>query len=388
MNDAAPGSEPESEPRSESGSTQSDGSPWSSGGGWRSPLPLPTCHRPEWAEQVARVPYGDLAIAAAAWGEEHGITPAATDERRLVLLAIDVQNTFCLPDFELFVGGASGRGAVEDSQRLCEFVYRQLPNLTAIVPTLDTHGALQIFHPHFWCDRQGHPPAPMTQIDAASVASGQWRVNPAVAIALAGTASTHLAPETLTPDLIEAHGLHYVRQLEQAGKFPLTVWPYHSMLGGVGHALVAAFEAACFFHAIARHSPTRFDLKGDHPLTEHYSALGPEVAITANGSPLGTRNDRLLDFLLGFDAIAVAGQAKSHCVAWTVADLLARIQGIDPALAGRVYLLEDCMSPVVVPGVVDFSEAAEAAFERFAAAGMHRVRSTDPLDHWPGLRDR
>ncbi|MCG9883976.1 MAG: isochorismatase [Cyanobacteria bacterium] len=343
----------------------------------RSRLPLPPCHRPEWTEQVARVPYQELAIAAAAWRDQYAIAPADRDDHRLVLLAIDVQNTFCLPDFELFVGGRSGRGAIDDSRRLCEFVYHNLPHLTAIVPTLDTHGALQIFHPHFWCDRDGNPPAPMTQIDAAAVESGQWQVNPAIAAAL-GT----------TPDDLARHGLHYVKTLEQAGKFPLTIWPYHSMLGGVGHALVAAFEAACFFHAIARHSPTRFDLKGDHPLTEHYSALGPEVAIAADGAPLGLANKRLLDYLLEFDAIAIAGQAKSHCVAWTIADLLARIQAIDPALAGRVYLLEDCMSPVVVPGIVDFSDAAEAAFAQFAAAGMHRVRSTDPPETWPGWGDR
>jgi hypothetical protein len=37
----------------------------------------------------------------------------------------------------------------------------------------------------------------------------------------------------------------------------------------------------------------------------------------------------------------------------------------------------------VIPGVVDFSEQAEAAFARFAEAGMHRVRSTDPIWEWP-----
>lgn len=75
--------------------------------------------------------------------------------------------------------------------------------------------------------------------------------------------------------------------------------------------------------------------------------------------------------------MVIAGQAKSHCVAWTVDDLLTEIQAIDPALAQKIYLLEDCMSPVVVPGVVDFSEPAEAAFQRFAAAGMQVIRSTD-----------
>ena len=83
----------------------------------------------------------------------------------------------------------------------------------------------------------------------------------------------------------------------------------------------------------------------------------------------------LVEHLRGFDAVYVAGQAKSHCVAWTVDDLLR----LAPDLAPRLYLLEDCTSPVVVPGVVDFTAQADAAFARFAKAGVHVVRSTEPI---------
>ena len=44
-----------------------------------------------------------------------------------------------------------------------------------------------------------------------------------------------------------------------------------------------------------------------------------------------------------------------------------------------MVLLDDCTSPVVVPGVVDFTDAAEEAYARFAAAGVRRALSTDPL---------
>jgi len=57
----------------------------------------------------------------------------------------------------------------------------------------------------------------------------------------------------------------------------------------------------------------------------------------------------------------------------------------DRELAQKTYLLEDCTSPVVVPGVTDYTEKADAAFARFAAAGMHVVRSTDPIESWPGI---
>ena len=151
------------------------------------------------------------------------------------------------------------------------------------------------------------------------------------------------------------------------------------MLGGIGHALVPAVEEAVFFHGVARYSSPEFQMKGDNPLTEHYSMLGPEVTEGPDGDRLGGINRGLIERLLSFDAVVVAGQAKSHCIAWTIDDLLEEERG----LAERTYLLEDCTSPVVVPGVIDYTDEADAAFERYAEAGMHVVRSTTPIEQWP-----
>jgi nicotinamidase-related amidase len=86
-----------------------------------------------------------------------------------------------------------------------------------------------------------------------------------------------------------------------------------------------------------------------------------------------------------YDAVIITGQAKSHCVAWTVSDLLDAINRHDKTLTGKVYILEDCSSPVVIPGVIDYTEQAEGAFQRFAEAGMHLVQSTQPMGYWPGI---
>ena len=75
----------------------------------------------------------------------------------------------------------------------------------------------------------------------------------------------------------------------------------------------------------------------------------------------------------------IAGQAKSHCVAWTIEDLLADPTVQERRLEEKVYLLEDCTSPVVVPGSVDYTDEADAAFARFAEAGAHLVRSDVPM---------
>jgi nicotinamidase-related amidase len=107
--------------------------------------------------------------------------------------------------------------------------------------------------------------------------------------------------------------------------------------------------------------------------------LAPEVFTNQLGERIANKNDSLIQHLLGADRLIIAGQAQSHCVAWTVSDLLTEINAIDPQLAKKVYLLADCTSPVVIPGVVDYTEQAEAAYQRFADAGMNIVRSTDNL---------
>ena len=107
------------------------------------------------------------------------------------------------------------------------------------------------------------------------------------------------------------------------------------MLGGIGHALVPAVEEAMFFHAIARRSQTNFQIKGGNPLTENYSIFKPEVLDTDGGSAIAQKNSRFLEHLLNFDAVVIAGQAKSHCVAWTIDDLLNEIKAQDETLSLR-----------------------------------------------------
>jgi nicotinamidase-related amidase len=339
-----------------------------------SPLAIPPHFDPDAVGRVWRVPYEERASEARAWAAEHDLRPAAEDSFRVCLLIVDAQNTFCVPGFELFVAGRSGTGAVDDNRRLCEFIYRNLATITQIYPSLDTHEAMQIFHPIWLIDDDGNHPAPYTLVSAEDVASGRWRMNPAVAEAIG-----------LDVDYAQRHLEHYTRRLAAGGKFDLTIWPYHSMLGGIGHALASSVEEAIFFHSLARYSQPAFQVKGDNPLTEHYSMLGPEVKEGPDGDRLDSQNTELMDALLTFDVVVVAGQAKSHCVAWTIDDLLSGDEETVRRLAKQTYLLEDCTSPVVVPGVVDYTESADAAFSRFEAAGLHVVRSTDPIESWAGV---
>jgi nicotinamidase-related amidase len=329
-------------------------------------LPIPEFFDAGKVGSVWRVRYEERAGQARDWARLHGLQPASADRTRSWLMLVDVQNTFCIPDFELYVGGRSGRGAVEDNVRLCEFIYRNLGSITHITATMDTHKTMQVFHAVFFVDADGSHPAPYTDIHASELRHGKWKFNPALASQFG-----------IAPDYGQQMMIHYAEELERKGKYALTIWPYHAMLGGIGHALVSSVEEALFFHSIARTAQYETEIKGDKPFTENYSIVGPEVLTGPMGETLGARTARFIENLQQFDRLIIAGQAKSHCVAWTVSDLLDDIHETDPELAKKIYLLEDCTSPVVVPGVVDHTDAANAAFQRFASAGMNIVRSTE-----------
>jgi nicotinamidase-related amidase len=310
-------------------------------------------------EDAARV-----AEAAEAHRRVHGVRPARDDRRRIAVLAIDCQVAFCIPGASLFVPGA-----VEDTRRAIGWLYANVDRLTTLVFTLDTHSAFQVFHPAAWVDADGAHPAPFTVIHAEDVRRGRWR--------------PRLQPEGFED--WRAACVEYCEGLEAGGRYVLTVWPYHALLGGVGHALVPALQEAALFHGFVRETDPLFELKGRSPVTENYSALAPEVR-RLQGRTVGVFNGRLFDLLLSHDRVYVFGQAKSHCVLFTLRDLLAECRARDPRLLDRLFVLEDAMSPVTppplepLPPALDFPRVADAGLREMAAAGMHLVRTTDPLD--------
>lgn len=337
-------------------------------------LPIPPHFDPLKVGEIWKVDYETRASDAKKWAKNNALHTSSKDTFKACLIAVDVQNTFCIPDFELYVAGRSGTGAVDDNNRLCEFIYRNLDKITEICPTMDTHQAMQIFHAIFLVNENGEHPAPFTMVSAEDILQGKWQFN--------SDMSSHLG-------LSQADGQkyleHYARKLQEGGRYDLTIWPYHAMLGGIGHALVSAVEEAIFFHSIARCSQPKFQMKGNNPLTENYSVLSPEILTDTAGKPIAQKNRQLIDQLQKFDAVIIAGQAKSHCVAWTIEDLSKELQAVDEKLLEKVYLLIDCTSPVVIPGVIDYTDQANSVFLKFAESGMHLVRSTAPMASWQGI---
>ena len=264
--------------------------------GFPDPLPLPPHYDPASVEKVWRVPYQQRAAEARGWAKQHAIRAAADDKFKIGLVLVDAQNTFCLPDFELFVAGRSGMGAVQDNQRLCEFIYRNLGVITHITLTMDTHRVIQIFHAIFLIDNQGNHPQPHTLVTHQDILAGRWRFNPAAAASLG-----------IDPQAGQRHLAYYTRALEEQGKYALTIWPYHAMLGGIGHALVSAVEEAVFFHTVARQTQADFVIKGQYANTESYSAIGPEVLSGPEGELIASKDMGFLRRVKENDLTGFAG---------------------------------------------------------------------------------
>lgn len=318
-------------------------------------LTLPDFVQPDFDAKHVHVERASVAFEAGR--AARAAHPPAESRPRWAVLGIDAQVTFCHPDGGLFVPGAG-----DDIARATRWLYRHADRFEGLFFSLDTHRTHQIFHPAWWRDAEGHPPEPMTVIHPDDIQSGRWIPRGSREIAL-----------------------EYATKLEATGRYVLTIWPYHGLLGGVSHALMPVLMEAAIFHAGYWDAPPRMVTKGGHETSEHFSIFRPEVE-SLGGQPVGGFDEGLLDALLSYERVYVFGEAKSHCVLSSLRDLVERLQPERPDALRRFHLLEDCMSPVPppkldpLPDALDFPAVAEKAFADFAAAGMVRTRSTEPLD--------
>lgn len=280
------------------------------------------------------------------------LRPGAESEKTVHLLIIDMQVDFCHEKGSLYVPGAP-----DDIRRLIEFIFQNAEHITDITCTLDSHLPFQIFHPPWWIGEDGAHPEPMTIITYDDVQQRKWR-------------------PVVRPD----YSVEYVKKLEQGSKKQLMIWPYHVLIGGMGNALDTELWSAVMWHSLARKTQPTWLVKGRVPETEHYSAIQPEIP--APDHPQGGKNRAFLEEIKAADYVLVAGEAESHCVLETLEDIVATFKDQRQVLQ-KIYVLQDCMSPVQHPEV-DFHAIAIDRFESFEAQGVNFINSTAPLP----FRDR
>ena len=256
-------------------------------------------------------------------------------KKRIELLLIDPQVDFCDPDRgALYVPGAEG-----DMERLAAMIRRLRDKLDDIHVTLDSHHFIHIAHPIFWKDSQGHHPPVFTRIARAEVESGAW---------------------TPTAPGLYRRALDYVRKLEQNGRYELTIWPPHCLIGSPGHNVFPPLFAA-LQEWEERFAFVDYVTKGSNILTEHYSAAQADVPDP--NDPSTQINTQLIRTLEQADLIAIAGEARTHCLANTVRDIANNFG--DDRFVSKLVLLTDAASDI--PG---FEPHAEAFLREMTARGM------------------
>jgi nicotinamidase-related amidase len=331
----------------------------------------------------------------------HNIKIAKTNPVNVDLLCIDNQVDFSFPPpvGSLYVSGRSGTGAMDAQLLLAKWAYKYTDILRSVVCTMDTHFPYQIFFPLAHIETTtGKNVAPNTVVTAQDYKDGKYTPSPAMASELGSDVNW-----------LRKQFTYYCEQLEMPDpvtgqpKKSLYIWPYHCLLGTPGHALTGVVQAFRVYHSILKGAFNLPQIKGGSPLTENYSVFAPEVMTRFDGMPIPgvSRNVMLIYRLLSADMVVMAGLASSHCVLESVRDFIKHIKSgnaelmklisQDPKFAGntpdnlldKVYLMKDCTAPVVIPGIVDFTDSADDAFKEFEAAGMHVVESTTPIQNWP-----
>lgn len=257
--------------------------------------------------------------------------------KKNALLIIDPQNDFCNPGDANGIGKGAlyVNGADKDMQRLADWIVRFTDKIDFIGVTIDSHQPNDISHPSFWQDANGNFPNPFTVITAAEVESGKW-----------------------TPRFDPARCLAYLRSLEAQGEYPHVIWPTHCVIGSVGAAIYQPLMDAMirwtvngkFFQTVA---------KGTFPFTEHFGAF--RANIPDPDRPETQLNQGLLKTLETYQNVYLAGEAKSHCVANSLKQVLDEA----PELAKRFIILDDAMS-----NVTGFETMADPIYNKARQMGV------------------
>lgn len=263
--------------------------------------------------------------------------PANGDIKKVLVLAIDIQNDF------MENGSLPVAGSHKDVENLIKFIYSNAGSITSIIASLDTHTAYQIFHPCWWTNSSGDNPKPFTFISSKDIESGIW-----------------------IPVRHKEHSIRYVKYLEENSRKSLIIWPYHCMLGTTGHCLEAQFSKMAYYHSMVRDSNFEIIVKGTSPTSEMYGIFRPEYD---EGFEFETT---LLDKLAGYDMVIIGGEAKSHCALESLSQICEYYKD-SRNVTERIYLLEDCTSSI--SGFEQDTEAALLKMEEIY--GIKRVKSTE-----------
>jgi nicotinamidase/pyrazinamidase len=240
-------------------------------------------------------------------------------QKGTTLLIIDPQLDF--HDSYSFHGTLAVPNAEGDASRVSKLIRDGIDKIDNIIVTLDSHHKGHIAHAAFWTNSKGERPAVFSEITCAQVKDRTWVPrNPA-----------HYG-----------HCVNYTEKLEESGRFVLMIWPEHCLIGSPGHAIHPEIFAAVLAWSDKKNKDVEFVLKGQNCFTEMYSAIKAEVVMKDDMGGTG-ENTKLLGELLGADRLLICGQALSHCVNFTVTDIVHALEKRDGMGSdfSKIFVLTD-----------------------------------------------
>jgi len=266
--------------------------------------------------------------------------------KKNALLIIDPQNSFCNP------GDVNGKGkgslyvsgAEKDMERLGNWILKYQAEIDFIAITIDSHQPNDIAHPSFWQDKDGNFVPPFTMISVADVESGKW-----------------------TPRFDPKRCLDYLKKLESQGEYPHLIWPPHCIIGSEGAAIYQPLMDAIIEWTV-RGKFYQTVTKGTYPFSEHFGAF--QAQIPDSERPETQLNQNLIRTLEMYQNIYLTGEAKSHCVA----NSLKQVLNEAPMLAAKFIVMEDCMS-----NVTGFETLADPIYAKAKQMGVRFMNSTDKI---------
>jgi len=257
-----------------------------------------------------------------------------SSKKKVTVLIIDAQVDFH-PGGSLAVPGAD-----KDSQGIADLFWTCPKEITDVFVTLDTHHPAHIGHARYWVDKAGKHPDQFTVISNADIKAGKWK-----------------PVDRSQQEWVE----FYSKRLEENGRFKITIWPDHCLIGTEGHKLVPNIKQALHFWEQTTGKRAIIVEKGMNNNTEMYSIIAAEVPDP--NDPTTHRNQALINQLLRGDILVICGEALSHCVNFSLRDI---VKYLTPEQIARIYLVRDGSSPVA-----GFEADAEKFYTDMAALGVN-----------------
>lgn len=285
--------------------------------------------------------------------------------KKVAVFAIDFQNDFCdispkdlpqkydttsqnqLPQKDpnpMYSPTLAVDGAVEDIKRFTAWAKQNLSKIQRFYFTQDSHHRFDIAHPSWWQDKDGNIVKPLTLITSADITSGKY-----------------------IPRMNYKHSFSYVKSLEDQGEFPHFIWPEHCIMGTWGHNFHDEINSLIAEINLSGNWPNIIT-KGSNPYTEHFGAFRANIPMAQD--PSTSLDFNLINALMSMDEVIIVGEARSHCVANSLRQLVQEA----PSLAPKLVIFEDCMSDV--PNLpADFYVGVQKIYDDAKAQGV-RIETT------------